>query len=142
MADEDIFMEYAGSSPIDSQNSLKFNIPHTAKSFEDFKNEKELLLNNLSEQNQNSSISGRRLQVLKLRQFNRRLAHELIDKRKKLTELKETVDSFNSKLMCLKFEKQHLLNEIKACLSSKYHRMKTNNLMLLCFIGTFMNQSN
>lgn len=111
MADEDIFMEYT-DSPIGSPTKtvLKFNIPRTTLSIEDFVKEKESLLKN---------PLPSRLKVLKIRQFNRKLSNELTERKKKLSELKEAVDDLNNKLLCQKFEKKHLLDEIKICFSSK-----------------------
>lgn len=61
-----------------------------------------------------------RLNVLELRQLNRRLYSVINDCKRKMGELKVVVDGLNSKLLSNKYEKQHLLNEIKACLNTKY----------------------
>lgn len=128
MAEEDIFMDYAAdgsSSPITINNDLttienKLNVPQKfGQSYEELVNAKIKIsagFNLLAEQKPTDT----RLKVLELRRFNRHLSNIIFEHRKRMNELKIVVDNLNSKLLCQKFEKQHLLNEIKSCLSTKY----------------------
>jgi flagellar biosynthesis chaperone FliJ len=123
MAEEDIFMDYAGSSsPIDSEKShpskIQMNIPRIGNNINEIIFERSIISSNL--RSSSSNIQETRLKVLQLRRFNRHLSNVITDHRKRLNEFKDTVDSLNSKLLCQKFEKHHLLDEIKTCLSSKY----------------------
>lgn len=134
MAEEDIFMDYAadGSSPLNatinddniSIHHKKFHLPKKiGNSIDELFNEKLKItssFNLLKEQlNTSSCSSDFRLKVLELRRFNRHLSNVIFEHRKRMNELKVVVDNLNSKLLCQKFEKQHLLKEIKSCLSTK-----------------------
>ena len=129
MAEEDIFMDYAadGSSPLNaainddninfSIHHKKFNLPKKiGTSFDELFNEKLKIISSFKEQLTSSDF---RLKVLELRRFNRHLSNIIFEHRKRMNELKIVVDNLNNKLICQKFEKQHLLKEIKSCLSTK-----------------------
>ena len=122
MADDDIFMDYAASSPLDEQVPavIKFNIPKLGSSFDEILNERLDISSYLRNQIPNpANPHETRLKILQLRRFNRLVSNIITDHRKRLNELKDVVDNLNNKLLCQKFEKQHLLDEIKACLNSK-----------------------
>lgn len=121
MAEEDIFMDYAGSSsPIELQKpKIQFNIPRIGNNFDEILSERNKISTNLRNFS-SSNTQETRLKILQLRRFNRHLSNIITDHKKRLNELKEVVDKLNSKLLCQKFEKHHLLDEIKTCLSSKY----------------------
>jgi len=127
MADDDIFMNYAASGPVEVQSeseripNLKFIIPKIGNNFEQILKERHAIsLNiNIHSTNNTSNLQETRLQILQLRRFNRHVSNIITDHRKGLNELKDVVDNLNNKLLCHKFEKQHLLDEIKACLNSK-----------------------
>lgn len=125
MAEEDIFMDYTAdgvTENISTYHRNKFNVPKKIEnSFEEILNEKIKISAGLEQFVTSSSCcsSDSRLKVLELRRFNRHLSNLIFDHRKRINELKVVVDNLNSKLLCLKFEKQHLLKEIKSCLSTK-----------------------
>ena len=128
MADEDIFMDYAESSPMEDSQSVgkginvnyfnfqSYSSSKSQKTIQELLSEKENILKSLLN---NDETHSNRLKVVQLRQFNRSLASEIIEKRRKLSKLKDFIDDLNGKLLCQQFEKQHLLNEIRMCLSSK-----------------------
>lgn len=125
MAEEDIFMDYAASSsPIDSEqqqqqpSNIQLNIPRIGTSFDEIISERGRISSKLRKSTLNTQET--RLKILQLRRFNRHLSNVITEHRKRLNELKDVVDTLNSKLLCQKFEKHHLLDEIKTCLSSKY----------------------
>lgn len=60
-----------------------------------------------------------RLQVLALRQVNRRLYSTLADHRRRLNSLKSGIDELNARLTAWRFEKHHLFVEAKRCLNVK-----------------------
>jgi len=126
MAEEDIFMDYAAtSSPIDSeqqQSKIQLIIPRIGTNFDEIKSERERISSKL--RNYTLNTQETRLKILQLRRFNRHLSNVITEHRKRLNELKDVVDNLNSKLLCQKFEKHHLLDEIKSCLSSKYSKRK------------------
>lgn len=120
---EDIFMDYAASSsPIDSEQGqvsrIQLNIPRIGTSFDKILTERSKVSSNL--RNSTTNTQETRLKILQLRKFNRHLSNVITEHRKGLNELKDVVDNLNCKLLCQKFEKHHLLDEIKTCLSSKY----------------------
>lgn len=120
---EDIFMNYAASSsPIDSDQvqapKIQLNITKFGNNFDEILFARDKISTNLKSSTSGSSQETR-LKILQLRQFNRHLSNLITEHRKRLNELKEIVDTLNSKLLCEKFEKQHLLDEIKTCLNSK-----------------------
>ena len=125
MADDDIFMDYAASSPVEVEtekaSELNCNITKIGSTFDDLLKERHNISLNLKNHLCNSgNLHETRFKILQLRRFNRHLSNRITDHRKQLSELKDNVDNLNSKLLCQKFEKQHLLDEIKSCLSSKY----------------------
>lgn len=126
MAEEDIFMDYAASSsPIDSeqqqqQQTLKIqllSVPRIGTNYDEIISERGRISSSLKKFTLNTQET--RIKILELRRFNRHLSNVLTEHRKRLNELKDLVDNLNSKLLCQKFEKHHLLDEIKTCLSSK-----------------------
>jgi hypothetical protein len=125
MAEEDIFMDYSTtsgcSSPIDCepQNEIKMKFSRLGDSLESIVFERNCVISQLK--TENSSIETH-LKLLQLRKFNRHVSNIITEHRKRLSDLKDLVDNLNSKLLCQKFEKKHLLDEIKSCLSSKYTR--------------------
>ena len=121
MADDDIFMDYAASSPLDEQVPvIKFNIPKLGSSFDEILHERLDISSYLKNRIPNPvNPPETRLKVLQLRRFNRLVSNIITDHRKRLNELKDVFDNLNNKLLCQKCEKQHLLDEIKACLNSK-----------------------
>lgn len=120
MADDDIFMDYAAEAETNS-TSLKFNFPKIGNDFEDILKERHEISLNLKNYSVSklSNSHETRLQILQLRRFNRHVSNVITAHRKRLNELKDVVDNLNNKLLCQKFEKQHLLDEIKSCLNSK-----------------------
>lgn len=121
-ADDDIFMDYASPETENtSVSALKFNFPRIRNDFNDIlKERKEISLKLKNSFNTPSNSHETRLQILQLRRFNRHVSNSITAHRKQLNELKDIVDNLNSKLLCQKFEKQHLLDEIKSCLNAKY----------------------
>lgn len=114
-------MEYStnsDSSPI-PQNETKMNFQRFGCTLESIITERDRVISQLKAK-EASNQTETRLKVLQLRKFNRHLANIITDHRKRLSDLKDLVDNLNSKLLCQKFEKKHLLDEIKACLSAKY----------------------
>ena len=125
MADDDIFMDYAASSPVEVETEQAshstFNIRKNGNNFEDILKERHDISLNLKKHHSSnpSNHHETRIKVLQLRRFNRHISNIITDHRKRLNELKDVVDNLNNKLLCQKFEKQHLLDEIKGCLNSK-----------------------
>ena len=120
MADDDIFMDYAASSPLDEQVPAISSISQIRSSFDEILNERLDISSYLKNQITKPRILLKLiLKILQLRRFNRLVSNIITDHRKRLNELKDVVDNLNNKLLCQKFEKQHLLDEIKACLNSK-----------------------
>lgn len=70
--------------------------------------------------NSEPNLRETRLQVLALRQVNRRLYLTLADHRKHLNGLKTGIDELNAKLTACRFEKHHLFVEAQRCLNVKY----------------------
>ena len=124
MAEEDIFMDYAASSsPVHTEaprqtSAIQLNIPKIGSSFDELLSERNRITTNLRNSSTSSSQETR-LKILQMRKFNRHILNVITEHRKRLNDLKDVVDSLNRKLLCQKFEKQHLLDEIKACLNSK-----------------------
>lgn len=119
MMEDDIFMEYAESGSFNETGNF-LNIPKIGNSFEDVLKERDVVSSNIKNHFSSSpNVQETRLKVLHLRQFNRHVSNIIRDHRKRLNELKDIVDNLNNKLLCQKFEKQHLLDEIKSCLNSK-----------------------
>lgn len=122
MAEEDIFMDYTtgSSSPINSepQTGAKMNFVKLGNTLESISDEKNRVI--LQLRTNSSNRTDTRLKLLHLRKFNRHVANIITEHRKRLNELKDLVDNLNSRLLCQKFEKKHLLDEIKSCLNTKY----------------------
>jgi ribosomal protein L44E len=116
--EEDIFMDYTTSSSGQASPVSSFSVPFEAirlgRRLDELKSHKENIVSALK------SDSNNRILVLDMRRYNRHLFGVVNEHRKRLNELKTSIDSLNNRLLCHKFEKQHLLNEIEACKNSKY----------------------
>lgn len=112
-------MDYTASSTVEAENvsTLKFTFSMIGNNFEDISKERQSI--SLHLKNNSSNTHETRLQILQLRRFNRHISNSITAHRKRLNELKDVVDNLNNKLLCQKFEKQHILDEIKSCLNSK-----------------------
>lgn len=60
-----------------------------------------------------------KLSLLELRRFNRHLAFTILEQKRKLAALKSVIDELNCKYFSQKYEKEHLIDEIRSCLNSK-----------------------
>lgn len=132
--EEDIFMDHTTasssntSSPVDCDtrsevlNGIKMNFQKFGYSLESISGEKSRIISQLKLGNTGKEASNQteiRLKILELRKFNRHLSTIITENRKRLNDFKDKIDDLNGKLLCQKFEKKHLLDEIKTCLSSK-----------------------
>lgn len=77
--------------------------------------EVEALCHQLQHNAASLSSTERRLALLELRRLNRELQQTLQQTRRQLTDLKTSMDTLDTGLVCLRYEREHLSSQIDIC---------------------------